>query len=441
MIREDFPLKRLLKNILTANVRHQAKTIINHWLAQYLNDKNTSTFQHLFLLDETKYLEQWSEHKLGAYYYHSNLQHPAVFGKVVAEQYCDIIQMQGYLLKKKLVVCDLDNTLWEGIIGEGSVRHYHERQIILNKLKERGVVLAINSKNDPANVKWEGGILNERDFVYANINWEPKVNGMNRIREVLNLKPNDYIFIDDRADEREMVNMVFPEIYCMDATLLHTWKLLQLWSEFLDPRIEMDRTQLYREREERKHFLQSVTENPVEQNTLFYSLNLTLKIEKAKKSDLKRVTELINRTNQFNLRGSRTSYKELKGWNDSPDFCILVGEVSDRFGSMGIICVVVLKITEDKIEIPIYVLSCRVFGYGIEKAMLNHVKRLALKNELVNDSKRIIGSYQETAQNQPCRNFYRDNKFKKEGEFWYYENKEESIIEDPSWLNIVGLTH
>jgi len=435
LIRENSPIKRRVKSLLTMRVRYQSRVMVNHWLAQYLNDKNISTLQHLFVLDETKYLNKWNEQELGAYYYHSDLQHPAVWGKVIADSYSKIIQMRRYLWHKKLVVCDLDNTLWEGVIGEGAVRHYHDRQNILRTLKEKGVVLAINSKNDPANIKWEGGILNDHDFVYANINWEPKVKGMNRIKEALNLKPNDYVFIDDRADEREMVNLVFPEIYCLDATLPQTWELLRLWSEFLKPQTETDRTQLYKEREERKHFLQSVTENHLEQNELFQSLNLTLKIQQAKKSDLKRVAELINRTNQFNLCGSRTSYQEVKSWSDSPYFRILVGEVSDRFGTMGIISVVVLKFTDDQTEISVYVLSCRVFGYGIEKAMLNHIKRMALETHLTY-GKRIIGFYQETAQNQPCKNLYRDNSFKEENGFWSYEHKEGQVIEDPSWLII-----
>lgn len=435
LIREDSPLKRRIKNLLTSNVRHQAKTRINDWLAQYLHDKNTSTFQHLFVLDETKYLKNWSEQQLGAYYYHSNLQHPAVFGKIIADHYSKIIQTRCSLWQKKLVICDLDNTLWEGVIGEGPVHHYHDRQHLLRTLKDKGVVLAINSKNDPANVKWEGGILNEGDFVYANINWEPKVKGMSKIKEALNLKPGDYVFIDDRADEREMVSMVFPEIYCMDATLPRTWELLQLWSEFLEPQTETDRTQLYKEREERKHFLLSVTESHLEQNELFQSLNLTLNIRQAKKSDLKRVDELINRTNQFNLCGSRTSYQEVQNWHDSPNFGILVGEVSDRFGTMGIISVVVLKFTAEQIEIPIYVLSCRVFGYGIEKAMLNHIKRLALKTDLT-PGKKIIGFYRETTQNQPGKGLYKDNGFKEENEFWSYEHKEGPVIANPSWLTI-----
>ena len=431
LVREDSSMKRWLKNKLTSRIRSQSKMLINNWLPQYLNNKNTLTFKHLYLIDETKCLRQTSEHRLGAYFYRSNLQHPAVFGKVIAEIYFEIIYTYSRLMRKKLIVCDLDNTLWEGIIGEGSVRHYHERQDILKRLKEKGIVLAINSKNDPDNVKWDNGTLNENDFVYANINWEPKVKGMQLISQVLNLKTSSFVFVDDRIDERELVNQVFPEILCLDATKLKTWGLLDLWSDILDDHPEMDRTLMYSEREERKQFLQS--ENPeLDQNELFQSLNLALTIREAKNSDLKRAEELINRTNQFNLCGSRTTYQEVKQWSKSNNFRILLGETSDRFGSMGTICVIILKLTENQIEIPIYVLSCRVFGYGIEKAMLNYIKRLVLKT-----NKRIIGFYQETGQNQPCKNLYRDNGFLYTGEYWCHEGI--PVIEEPTWLNIKEL--
>ena len=133
------------------------------------------------------------------------------------------------LAKKKLIVCDLDNTLSRrGVIGEGQVSHYRDRQETLQALKKKGILLAINSKNNPANVRWNGAVLNDGDFVNAQINWQPKVLNMRRIAEELNLKLKDFLFLDDRADERGMVAEALPEVTSLDAENPDTWRRLAL---------------------------------------------------------------------------------------------------------------------------------------------------------------------------------------------------------------------
>ena len=132
-----------------------------------------------------------------------------VFDPAAAPRYRDILYAHAWLLKKKLIVCDLDNTLWDGVIGEGAVGHYACRQRILSSLRQRGVLLAINSKNDPARVRFDGGLLTASDFVATQVNWDPKVRNMKAILAELNLKSKDTIFIDDRADERALMSDAF----------------------------------------------------------------------------------------------------------------------------------------------------------------------------------------------------------------------------------------
>ena len=115
-------------------------------------------------------------------FYDADLQHPAVFGKHLAEEYRELLDVQCHLLSKKLVVCDLDNTLWDGLIGEGPVAHHAERQQALLRLRQKGVVLAIASKNEAKNVTWAGGVLSEGDFVCSQVNWDPKTINIQRIR-------------------------------------------------------------------------------------------------------------------------------------------------------------------------------------------------------------------------------------------------------------------
>ncbi|MDB5332625.1 MAG: family phosphatase, partial [Phycisphaerales bacterium] len=427
--RHDASLAERAKNLVTHHARKAARDCANAKLAEYVAARNSATFDHLFVLDETALLQQHGEHELGRLFYDSDLQHPAAMGKWLAGMYRDVLAVHSQLLKRKLVVCDLDNTLWKGVIGEGAVEHYADKQRILKRLQAKGVVLAINSKNDPKNVKWEGGVLCADDFVCSQINWDNKVANLKRIGQILNLKTKDFVFIDDRTDEREMVKMAIPEVQVLDATADRAWRLLDLWSQYLSSQGETDRTQFYKQKEQRESFLHTQAAPEEDQGALFAKLGITVTVRDAKKADLKRVAELINRTNQFNTNASRTTVREATDWLAAGDRRILVVDSGDKFGTMGTVCIAVVHTLADRIEIPVFVLSCRVFGYGIEDVIVNAVKRVAREKNLP-----IVGPFTETAHNEPCRKVYPNNGFTREGAAWIYKGNDE--IKDPSWLTI-----
>jgi len=424
----DEPLRRFAKNLVTRGMRAQVRSFVDAWLTSYLDKKNTESFQHLYRFDETKLLEHTSDMELGSVYYHHPIQHPAAMGKAVANEYAKICNVAAYYLRKKMVVCDLDNTLWDGVIGEGAVTHYRDRQETLKRLKAKGVLLAINSKNDPANVHWTDGVLSESDFVYSNINWDPKPNAFPKMEADLNLKRKDFVFVDDRADERELVSSIYPEVRTMDATDPVVWECFAIWEMMIDGE---DRTQMYQEREQRNSFVQekSAEDKAADKAAMFKELQLQLTIKDAGSRELKRVTELVNRTNQFNMQGSRTTFSEVSQRHRDDSWHILQGHMTDRFGDMGVICVLMAHETDIAIEIPIFVLSCRVFGYGVETAMLNHIKRLAAAG-----GKQVVGRYQSTPQNMPCKNVYSQNGFEKQGDVWVFTGRE--ALPDPEWLSV-----
>jgi FkbH-like protein len=432
LVRDPSRMKRRLKMLVTSRARARSRNQINARLAQYAKKRNAETFKHIYVLDEKSIVQEHGELEAGGFYYHAPLQHPSVYGKLVARHYTDLIYVNAFLAKKKLVVCDLDNTLWDGVIGEGEVAHFHDRQTVLKELKKKGVVLAINSKNDPQNIHWKEGTLNDDDFVFANINWEPKVNGMQKMQRELNMKMKDFIFVDDRQDERELVNAVYPEILCMDATDTGTWKKFAMWLDLLEDDPDMDRTLMYKQRELRKAFVQEDPVSDLEKASLFATLDLQLTIEQASKQDLKRIAELINRTNQFNLAGFRTSVKEVTDWHAAAEYLILVGQTADRFGSMGTTCVVIARLSVDALEIVAFVLSCRVFGYGIERGMMNHLKQLAAAR----GKSKLIGRYDPTPHNAPCKDFLPENGFKPDGAAWRFDMGDASPA-NASWLTIV----
>ncbi len=421
-----------LKAAASRRARRIARREANWVLDQHV--KNLGRAASVSILDEEGLLGRYSEWELGRRYYDSELTHPTVLSRHLAPIYRDHLTVQADLMGKKLVVCDLDNTLWEGEIGEGPVRHLADRQATLKRLRRKGILLAINSKNDPRNVHWEGSELDEADFVASRINWKPKADNMREIRDALNLKPKDFIFIDDRADQREMVSALFPEILALDATSDRAWRALELWSERLPEDDGPDRTRLYHDREKRESFIESEA-GAVDAARMMERLGLEATLRVAKESELKRVVELINRTNQFNLNGSRTTPAEIRAWLHSPDKSILVADGADKFGPMGTVCVAAIEQVGAEVRIPIFVLSCRVFGYGFETAVLNAIGRRAAR---AGEAASIVGLYRETPVNQPCRSMYPDHGFRWADDRWRLDAI--APAPDPSWLKVTDKT-
>ena len=231
---------------------------INRGVADLLADPRTNPGGRAQLLDEDSLRRTTSTLALGHVHFQSGAFHPTRLGLELGSRlYFDAVYAAAHLATKKVVVCDLDNTLWNGVIGEGAVTHHVDRQETLKELRRRGVLLSINSKNDPANVHWTGARLEAADFVAPQINWEPKPGNIARIRDELNLKIKDFVFIDDRPDELERVQSAFPEILALNAERPETWRFLGHWQRSLPANPDEDRTRLYHERVHRDEFLKT----------------------------------------------------------------------------------------------------------------------------------------------------------------------------------------
>lgn len=428
--RHDGTWREQAKTFLTRPMRAVAGRAINTWLQVYLDGINSNSHR-LFLLDETAALKTASEHRLSRYFYNNGLQHPAYFSRALAPIYEDIIVAQTILAKKKVIICDLDNTLWRGTIGDGPVAHFRDRQITLLTLRKKGILLGICSKNDRKNIHWAGGTLSEADFVCEQINWDSKSANIRRIAQTLNLKTKDFIFIDDRPDERALVKASISDITALDAESPSTWSQLALLASILDES-EGDRTLAYKQREERERFLKENshaidTETIADDSEALAKLRLQLTIRLASRNELKRVSELINRTNQFNMCGTRTSLQEVTGWHESKRHTILVAEACDKFGSMGTISIAIVEETARGVEIIAFVLSCRVFGYGMENALLSYIKQWR-------PAASIYGHFKETPYNEPCRRTYSNNGFSWEGSEWVL--RERATVPEFKWLTV-----
>jgi FkbH-like protein len=398
---------------VTWRLKAYARERIDQWLKDYVAMKNSSSFQHLFVIDELA-LAQNNGYSIGCYLHDSEFQHATNLSQELAEQYLHRISTISDLLGKKLVICDLDNTIWSGIIGEGPVTHFIERQKVLKRLKDHGgVVLSIASKNDPAKVHFQGGLLSQDDFVAPQISWNQKSNAIKTIKQTLNLQTKHMIFLDDRPDERALVKESFPDILTLDATNPDVWKKLSLWADLVFGSSDLDRTRLYQEQALRDSSIDApIAPNAPPDGDALKKLGLVITVRSAEKSDLKRIAELINRTNQWNLVGARTSFDQMRRWHASDHAHVLIASVADRFGDMGTVCAAIVTTDSASAEIPVFVLSCRVFGYGVETAVLGEIVR---RCELAG-KKAIVGRYRATNQNQACHNMYLDHGFERLGD-------------------------
>ncbi len=421
------------KNISTLRNRVQARPFINQRIERIASD---AAFEgQVRVIDEEALRRNTGDFALGRVVFHGKVHHPTALSIELARgPYIEAIASDALLAEKKVVVCDLDNTLWDGVIGEGAVEHFADRQKILKGLRDKGVLLSINSKNDPRNVDFSGGVLAMDDFVAPRINWEPKATNMASIVDELNLKEKDFVFIDDRPDELERVQNAFPAMTTLDAREEATWRWLAHWEKHRSADQVQDRTRLYHERAARDEFLTRRSEQKASQEdetAALKNLELAVKIEHATRTaDLKRAVELVNRTNQFNLCGSRVTLAELEEGLGAEQW-VLTATAKDKFGSMGVVGAMVVRRATDGLEIPVFVLSCRVFGFGIEYALLNAVRALGAPEN------RLLGLYKETPNNAPCREFYAKAGLRREEAGWV------GMIGDlkaaPSWLTVESI--
>lgn len=421
------------KNLLSMRNRVQARRFIGQRIARITGGESNEG--RVRVIDEEALRTITGDFALGRVVFQGKVYHPTLLSIELSRgPYIDAMASAAHLTAKKAVVCDLDNTLWHGLIGEGPVKHFTGRQKILKSLRNKGVLLAINSKNDPINVDFSGAVLQLDDFVARRINWETKVRNMAGILEELNLKEKDFVFIDDRCDELERICNAFPAMTTLDARELSTWRWLMHWEKHLSADQLEDRTRLYHERAARSEFLaDSIGQKASmeDEAAALSNLELSVKIEQAlRPTDLKRAAELINRTNQFNLSGSRVTAAELEKGLGARHW-VITAAAKDKFGSMGVVGVMVVRRAADRLEIPVFVLSCRVFGFGIEYALLNAVCALGKPES------GLVGLYKEMPNNSPCRDFYAKAGLRKEEAGWI--GTIAGLAPAPAWLAIEGL--
>ena len=335
---------------------------------------------------------------------------------VVAKE-IDRVLCSAFTMRRKIIALDLDNTLWGGVIGEDGVdgielsdhkegQRFYDFQRQLLEMKNRGMVLAINSKNNPEDAEMaiqnhSAMLLRDDDFVSRKINWENKAVNLKTMERELNLTESGFIFIDDNPVERETVKgecqeMLVPD-FPMDTTELLSFAET-LWFDYCRPlRVlgeDLKKTQMYQNEMKRK---QEMSES-LNLDDYIKKLEMVVDIHKMQDAELERVVQLINKTNQFNVTTKRYTQAEVEKIAANSNNDIYVVYSSDKYGDSGLISVIILKSQQTKVIIDTFLMSCRVMGRKLEDVIINELAFKARKN--------LIGEYIPTAKNAPVKELY-----------------------------------
>jgi FkbH-like protein len=324
----------------------------------------------------------------------------------------------------KALVVDLDNTLWGGVVGEdglGGVQlgveypgaTYRACQRAILDLYQRGVILGICSKNDPAEAlavleTHPDMLLRPRHFAARRINWADKAQNLSEIAAELNIGLDALAFLDDSPVEREWVRSRAPDVYVIelpaDPTLYaQTLRECPVFERLALSDEDKRRGEHYAARHGRAELQQAATS--VEE--FHHSLDMTAEIAGPTPLTLARIAQLTQKTNQFNLTTRRYTDQELREMVRDPGVRILSLQLRDRFGDSGIVGVAIARVAGAVWEIDAFLLSCRAIGRGVETALLASVAQQARQT----GAQRLLGWYRPTAKNGSVRDFYPAHRF------------------------------
>lgn len=338
----------------------------------------------------------------------------------VASRVMDIIcAVKGQF--KKCLILDLDNTVWGGVIGDdglegiqlghglGIGKAFTEFQMWVKKLKQRGIIICVASKNneDTAKEPFEKHpdmVLKLSDIAVFQANWETKVDNIRTIQSILNIGFDSMVFLDDNPFERNMVRenipgITVPELPEDPGDYLEYLYSLNLFETASYSQADKDRTKQYQVEAQRVS-LQKTFDSEAD---FLKSLNMVSVVSGFTKFNTPRVAQLSQRSNQFNLRTIRYTEADIEALAADPDVIGLSFTLEDKFGDNGLIAVVIMKEQDaETLFVDTWFMSCRVLKRGMENFTLNTMVEYAKEKGY----KRIIGEYLPTLKNKMVAQHY-----------------------------------
>lgn len=355
---------------------------------------------------------------------------------------------------KKGFVLDLDNTLWGGLVGEDGAgglalgpeeaegQAYLEFQQYLKECRKTGVILNVNSKNDYENavsgIRHAYSALSVDDFVEIKANWHSKDKNFSDIADALNLLPESLVFVDDNPAERHMVSKQLPGVCAPEIGMVTDYIQVIDRSGFFEvtqlSQDDMKRNEMYRKNAGRRQMMAGFADY----REYLLSLEMKAVIRQFEPACTARISQLANKTNQFNLTARRYTQTEIESIAEDDAYITLYGKLTDKFGDNGIVSAVIGCIAGRECRIDLWIMSCRVLKRDMESAMMDaFVKKCREKG-----IGQIWGCYYPTAKNGMVRDFFAVQGFYKvsetdRGTEWVldimetYENKNTVIkVED-----------
>tara|TARA_Y100001949_G_scaffold98001_1_gene82573 strand:- start:925 stop:2700 length:1776 start_codon:yes stop_codon:yes gene_type:complete len=434
--KEDFGMKQLVYEI-NNKIRHELK------------DQSL-----VFIYDFNEFVMKFGEYNVFNYqdYFFGDIKISIDYIPKFADE------LLGYVnavmgITKKCIVLDLDNTLWGGIIGEDGFdniklgddavgRSFVEFQKRLLALNQRGIILAINSKNnfeDAMEVikKHPSMILREDNFACMKINWDDKVTNLQEISKELNIGLDSMVFFDDDLINQEFVKTSLPEVLVVELpndssqfaqiiTKMKEFDVLKITEE------DVKRNEMYLVQKKRTELKNKI----VDFDEFLKQMNIEVNIKKADSFTIPRISQLTLKTNQFNLTTKRYQQEEISSFSSDKDRIVECVQVSDKFGDNGITGVYIIEKKDSKEWIiDTFLLSCRIMGRKVEEAMLYQIIEKA-KNLGI---KKIKGKFIPTKKNKPAENFYSDCGFKKEGDYWVFNT--DQVMKKPEQIKLRNNTN
>jgi FkbH-like protein len=353
-------------------------------------------------------------------WHHSKQEvHPramAMYGEQVAR-----LIAAGRGCSSRCLVLDLDNTLWGGVIGDdglngivlgqgsGRGESFLEFQRYVKELSLRGVILAVCSKNNRENAlepfaRHPEMVLRAKDIACFVANWTDKATNLRSIAKQLNIGLDALVFVDDNPYERELIRrelpmVAVPEMPEESAGYAATLAAAGYFEGLRTTEEDRLRCRLYQANAEREQMREATTDI----GNYLESLRMTMTATPCDSLGLTRITQLINKTNQFNLTTQRMTEAEVAALMSDPKMVTLQVRLSDRFGDNGIIAVLMARLCPSRdAMIETWLMSCRVLGRRVEEACLNVLAETCAARGM----KRLLGAYRPTEKNSIVRGMY-----------------------------------
>lgn len=398
-----------------------------HGRNSYINRLNNIFYDYAsknknFYINDINYLsswyglEKWSDFKYW-YLYKYCLNVNAI--PTLSHNIAKIIKSL-YGKNQKCMVLDLDNTLWGGVIGECGVQSielgketalgyaYIEFQQYLKDISKLGISLCIASKNEYSNaiagLSHPFSVLKESDFLNIEANWNNKAENIYKIASDINIGLSSILFIDDNPAERKIVKDNLKDIEVLNTNNINDF------IKCIDQNGYFETTTISQEDYRRNQYYKNINKSKddiamfVDYQQYLKSLDMKVKFDSFNNIHLERITQLINKTNQFNLTTIRLNYAEVEKIINNKDYISIYAILEDKYGSNGLVTLSFGKIEKDLLDINLWIMSCRVFKRNLEYALFDEIVRRC-KNIGI---KKIKGTFIPTDKNKIVENFYSD---------------------------------